>query len=67
MTFKHSTTTALMGCIVMLIAFSIFIWNIYFSAQPTPIRTQNLIEALYILVTSLGFMLLSLYFTHTGR
>lgn len=67
MNIKQSTTTALMGCIVMLIAFSIFIWNIYFSTQPIPIRTQNLIEALYILVTSLGFMLLSLYFDHTGR
>lgn len=67
MTFKPSAMTALMGCIIMLIAFSIFIWNIYFSAQPTPIRTQNLIEAIYILVTSLGFLLISLYFNQTGR
>ena len=67
MIFKQSTTTALMGCIVMLIAFGIIIWNAYFSTQPTQIRAENLIESLYILATSLGFMLLSLYFTHTGR
>ena len=67
MTIKQSTTTALMGCIVMLIAISMFIWNIYFSTQPTQIRAENLIEALYILATSLGFMLLSLYFNDTGR
>jgi len=67
MNIKPSTTTATLGCIVMLIAFVMFIWNIYFSAQPTTIRIQNLFEALYILVTSLGFMLISLYFNQTGR
>ena len=67
MNAKPSFITGLMGLVVALISLGLFIVTIYFSTEPTPIRTQNLIEAMYILVTSLGFMLLSLYFTHTGR
>lgn len=67
MNTKPSFITGLMGLVIALVSLIIFILTIYFSTEPTPTRVENLIEALYILVTSLGFMLLSLYFTHTGR
>ena len=67
MNTKPSFITGLMGLITALVSLIIFILTIYFSTEPTPIRTQNLIEALYILTTGLCFMLLSLFFKHTGR
>lgn len=67
MNAKPSTITGLMGLVVALISLGLFIVTIYFSTEPTPTRVENLIEALYILTTSLGFMLLSIYFKHTGR
>ena len=67
MTFKHSTTTALMGCIVLLIALGMIIWNTYFSTQPNPIRAENLIDTIYIFATSALFFLMATYFDHTGR
>lgn len=67
MNTKPSFITGLMGLVVALISLGLFIVTIYFSTEPTPTRVENLIEALYILVTSLGFMLISLYFNQTGR
>lgn len=67
MSTKPSFITSLMGLVVALIALGLFIVTIYFSTQPTSVRVENLIEALYILATGLCFMLLSLYFKHTGR
>ena len=67
MNAKPSFITGLMGLVVALISLGLFIVTIYFSTEPTPIRTQNLIEALYVLTTGLCFMLLSLFFKHTGR
>ena len=64
---KPSQITALMGCIVMLISISVFIWNIYFSTEPTSVRAENLIDALYMLVTSVLFLIVAAYFNHTGR
>ena len=64
---KPSQITALMGCLVMLIAISMFIWNIYFSSEPTTIRAENLIDTLYMLVTSVLFLIIAAYFNHTGR
>ena len=67
MNAKPSTITALMGLVTALVSLIIFIMTIYFSTEPTSVRVESLIEALYILTTGLCFMLLSLYFTHTGR
>lgn len=67
MNAKPSFITGLMGLVTSLIALILFILTIYFSTEPTPTRVENLIEALYILATGLCFMLLSLYFKHTGR
>ena len=67
MNTKPSFITALMGLVVALISLGLFIVTIYFSMAPTPTRVENLIEALYVLTTGLCFMLLSLYFKHTGR
>ena len=67
MNAKPSFITALMGLVVAHISLGLFIVTIYFSTEPTSVRVENLIEALYILTTGLCFMLLSLYFKHTGR
>ena len=67
MNTKPSFITGLMGLVIALVSLIIFILTIYFSTEPTPTRVENLIEALYILTISLGFMLLSIYFKHTGR
>lgn len=67
MNAKPSTITGLMGLVVALTALGLFIVTIYFSTEPTQTRIENLIEALYVLTTGLCFMLLSLYFKHTGR
>ena len=67
MNAKPSTITGLMGLVIALGALILFILTIYFSTEPTPTRVENLIEALYILTTGLCFMLLSLFFKHTGR
>ena len=67
MNTKPSFITGLMGLITALVSLIIFIVTIYFSTEPTSVRVENLIEALYVLTTGLCFMLLSLYFKHTGR
>ena len=64
---KPSQITALLGLSAMIFSLILFIWNIYFSGEPTSIRAQNLIDALYILVTSILFLVIASYFDHTGR
>ena len=64
---KPSYITALIGLIVALVSMCVFILNIYFSSEPTSVRVENLIDAVYMLVVSLGFLLISLYFNQTGR
>ena len=61
---KPSQITALMGLVTMTISLVTFILNIYFSSEPSAVRAENLIDALYMLVTSVLFLLLSLYFNH---
>lgn len=64
---KPSQITALMGLVTMTFSLCVFIVNIYFSSEPTTIRADNLIDALYMLVTSVLFLIIAAYFNHTGR
>ena len=64
---KPSQITALMGLVTMTISLVTFIINIYFSSEPTAVRAENLIDALYMLVTSVLFLIIATYFNHTGR
>ena len=64
---KPSQITALMGTSSMVLSLCVFIVNIYFSSEPTSVRAENLIDALYMLVTSVLFLIIAAYFNHTGR
>lgn len=64
---KPSQITALLGLSAMILSLVTFIINIYFSTEPTTIRAENLIDALYMLITSVLFLIIAAYFNHTGR
>ena len=64
---KPSQITAFMGLALMIFSLGVIIANIYFSSEPTAVRAENLIDALYILVTSVLFLIVAAYFNHTGR
>ena len=64
---KPSQITALLGLASMILSLIVFIVNVYFSSEPTTIRATNLIDALYMLVTSVLFLIIAAYFNHTGR
>ena len=64
---KPSQITALLGLSAMTLSLIVFIVNIYFSSEPTSVRAENLIDALYMLVTSVLFLIIAAYFNHTGR
>ena len=64
---KPSQITALLGLSAMTLSLVTFIINIYFSTEPSSIRAQNLIDTLYMLITGVLFLVISLYFNHTGR
>lgn len=61
---KPSQITALIGLVTMTISLCTFILNIYFSSEPTAVRAENLIDALYMLVTSVLFLIMAAYFNH---
>lgn len=64
---KPSQIIALMGLVTMTLSLFTFILNIYFSSEPSAVRAENLIDALYMLVTSILFLIIAAYFNHTGR
>ena len=61
---KPSQITALMGLVTMTLSLCMFIVNIYFSTEPSAVRAENLIDALYMLVTSVLFLIIAAYFNH---
>ena len=67
LTKKPSQIIVMLGLSAMILSLCVFILNIYFSSEPTSVRAENLIDALYMLVTSVLFLIIAAYFNHTGR